>query len=98
MSAPGRVQSAVPGARRSKGRAVTRPRDLPVGGRRPRMVWTKRRWHCDQPGCELKSFTEAVAEVPSRKRLTSRLRAATGAAVADGGRTIMQSGRDHAVS
>src|SRR5258708_4507120 len=47
-------------ARRSKGRAVTRPRDLPVGGRRPRMVWSKRRWHCDQPGCELKSFTEAV--------------------------------------
>jgi transposase len=85
-------------ARRSKGRAVTRPRDLPVGGRRPAMVWSKRRWHCDQPQCELKSFTESVAEVPPRKRLTHRLRKATGAAVADGGRTVMQSARDHAVS
>jgi transposase len=30
-------------ARRSKGRRMTRPRDLPVGGRRPQLVWTKRR-------------------------------------------------------
>ncbi|MFF1680099.1 transposase family protein [Streptomyces sp. NPDC058256] len=28
-------------ARRSKGRRVTRPRDLSVGGRRPRLVWAK---------------------------------------------------------
>ncbi|MFE5098031.1 transposase family protein [Streptomyces sp. NPDC056638] len=28
--------------RRSKGRRVTRPRDLSVGGRRPRLVWAKR--------------------------------------------------------
>ncbi|MET8312283.1 transposase family protein [Micromonospora sp. NPDC005173] len=37
-------------ARRSKGRRVTRPRDLPVGGRRPRLYWRKRRWCCDEPG------------------------------------------------
>lgn len=30
-------------ARRSKGRRVTRPRHLLVGGRRPRLVWSKRR-------------------------------------------------------
>lgn len=85
-------------ARRSKGRSVTRPRDLPVGGRRPRLVWMKRRWYCDQPVCVRGSFTESVPQVGPRKRLTRRLRAETGAAVADGGRTIMQSARDHGVS
>jgi transposase len=83
---------------RSKGWAVTRPRDLPVGGRRPRLVWRKHRWHCDDPGCSRASFTEAVPAIPPRKRLTGRLRAAAGAAVADGGRTVVQSGRDHGMS
>ncbi|MEV6813763.1 hypothetical protein AB0M52_16775, partial [Micromonospora sp. NPDC051296] len=32
------------------------------------------------------------------KRLTARLRAAAGAAVADGGRTVLQSARDHEMS
>ncbi|MEU3457794.1 transposase family protein [Micromonospora sp. NPDC006766] len=85
-------------ARRSKGRRVTRPRDLPVGGGRPRLVWTKRRWRCDEPACKRRSFTESVPAVPPRKRLTSRLRAAAGAAVADQGRTIVQAARDHDVS
>jgi len=85
-------------ARRSKGRRVTRPRDLEVGGRRPRLVWLKRRWHCDEPICQRGSFTEAVAQVPAHKRLTARLRASAGAAVADGGRTVVQSARDHDVS
>jgi len=85
-------------ARRSKGRRTTRPRDLPVGGRRPLLVWRKHRWRCDEPGCPRRSFTEAVASVPACKRLTVRLRAAAGAAVADGGRTIVQSARDHDVS
>jgi transposase len=85
-------------ARRSKGRRVTRPRDLEVGGRRPRLVWRKRRWRCDEPGCRRKSFTEAVADIPARKRLTNRLRRSAGAAVADRGRTVVQSARDHDVS
>ncbi|MET7883339.1 transposase family protein [Streptomyces avermitilis] len=42
-------------ARRSKGRRVTRPRDLSVGGRRPRLVWAKRRWRCDEPACRRRS-------------------------------------------
>jgi transposase len=85
-------------SRRSKGWRVTRPRDLPVGGRRPRLRWCKRRWCCDEPGCRRGSFTEAVPAVPARKRPTVRLRSAAGAAVADGGRTIVQSARDHDVS
>ncbi|WP_284706306.1 transposase family protein [Micromonospora phytophila] len=44
-------------ARRSKGRRVTRPRDLPVGRRRPALRWCKRRWRCDEPGCRRRSFT-----------------------------------------
>jgi transposase len=83
---------------RSKGWSVTRPRDLPVGGRRPRLLWRKRRWHCDEVGCLRRSFTEAVPAIPPRKRLTGRLRAAAGAAVADGGRTVVQSARDHGMS
>ncbi|QSB16867.1 ISL3 family transposase [Natronosporangium hydrolyticum] len=85
-------------ARRSKGRRTTRPRDLQVGGRRPQLVWTKRRWLCEQAECRRKSFTESVPEVPPRKRLTARLRSSAGAAVADRGRTVVQAGRDHDVS
>jgi transposase len=85
-------------ARRSKGRRVTRPRDLPVGDRRPRLVWTKRRWRCDAPACWRRSFTESVPAVPARKRLTTRLRASAGAAVADQGRTVVQAARDHDMS
>ena len=85
-------------ARRSKGRRTTRPRDLTVGGRRPALVWRKRRWRCDEPGCRRRSFTEAVSSVPARKRLTTRLRTSAGAAVADAGRTVVQSARDHDVS
>jgi transposase len=85
-------------ARRSKGRRVTRPRDLQVGGRRPQLVWTKRRWRCDQRACRRGSFTEAVAAVGPPKGLTVRLRAEAGAAVADRGRTVVQAARDHDVS
>jgi transposase len=35
-------------ARRSKGRRVTHPRDLKVGDRRPKLLWRKRRWCCDE--------------------------------------------------
>jgi transposase len=85
-------------ARRSKGRRVTRPWDLQVGGRRPQLVWAKRRWRCDERACRRGSFTEALAVVPPRKRLTTRLRASAGAAVADRGRTVVQAARDHDLS
>jgi hypothetical protein len=48
--------------------------------------------------CPRRSFTEAVGQVPARRRLTARLRAAAGAAVADGGRTVVQAARDLEVS
>ena len=36
------------------------------------LVWTKRRFRCETPGC-VSSFTESTAEVPQRRRLTARL-------------------------
>ncbi|WP_433351483.1 ISL3 family transposase [Microtetraspora malaysiensis] len=77
---------------------TTRPRDLPVAGRRCDLRWRKRRWYCDEQACPRGTFTEHVAQVPARARLTRRLRQAAGTAVADGGRTIVQSARDHGMS
>ena len=51
-----------------------------------------------QAACPRQTFTEQVPQIPARSRLTQRLRQASGAAVADGGRTIVQSARDHGVS
>lgn len=77
---------------------TTRPRDLPVGGRSCQLRWRKRRWICDAAGCPRSSFTEYVDQVPARARITTRLRRAAGAAVADGARTIVPSARDHGLS
>ncbi|MBS2545307.1 transposase [Catenulispora sp. NL8] len=76
----------------------TRPRDLPVAGRRTALTWTKRRWKCQNPGCPRRTFTESLPQIPPRSRLTGRLRASAGVAVADPGRTVLQAARDHEVS
>ena len=65
-----------------KGRVCTRPRDIPYGTRPLRVVWHKRRWRCAERACPRGSFTEQVAAVPARARLTARLRAELGRAVA----------------
>jgi transposase len=44
-----------------------------------RLVWHKRRFRCDTPGCR-RSFTESTAQVPARARVTTRLRTAIGRA------------------
>ncbi|WP_449061652.1 ISL3 family transposase, partial [Planomonospora algeriensis] len=85
-------------ATRMKEWVLTRPRDLPVAGRVCRLRWRKRRWRCDHSRCPRTSFTECVPQIPARSRLTVRLRQAAGAAVADGGRTVVQSARDHGLS
>jgi transposase len=80
------------------GWVTTRPRDLPVAGRRTELRWRKRRWRCAEQGCPRRTFTEQVPQIPARVRLTGRLRCSAGAAVCDGGRTVLQSARDHAVT
>ena len=84
-------------ARSVKGWVTTRPRDvaLPVPAR---LVWRKRRWRCRHSGCARSSFTESIPQVPSRARITQRLRDAAGAAVAVGGRTVSAVGRDMGLS
>jgi transposase len=83
---------------RMKGRVATVPRDLACFGAAARLLWLKRRWRCDTAACPRRSFTEAAPAVPARSRLTTRLRRAAGAAVADGGRTVIQAARDHGLS
>ena len=36
--------------------------------------WVKSRWKCDAPGCDRKTFTEWLPQVPPRCLLTARLR------------------------
>jgi transposase len=55
-------------------RVLTRPRDLPRGRDRVELVWLKRRFKCDNPGCGRGTFTEMVGQVPARARVTERLR------------------------
>jgi transposase len=76
----------------------TRPRDLPIAGRRSVLTWTKRRWRCGNPECARPTFTGSIPQIPPRSRLTGRLREAVGAAVADHGRMVIQAARDYEVS
>jgi transposase len=80
-----------------KGWVLTQPCDLsfPVA---TRLLWHKRRWRCQHPACPRSSFTESVPQIPSRKRVTSRLRAAAGRAVALAGRTVAQAAADCGLS
>ena len=67
---------------RVKQRRAQRVRDLHSFGRPVVLVWHKRRFRCDAPGCA-GSFTESSAQVPARKRLTERLRRGVAAAALD---------------
>ncbi|MFJ2954665.1 transposase family protein [Streptomyces sp. NPDC087270] len=71
----------------------TRPRDLPVAGRRTCVTWTERRWRCVDERCRRKTFTEALPSIPPRSRSTSRPRTSVGEAVADRGRTAVRATR-----
>jgi transposase len=85
-------------AQRCKEEVTTRPRDLPYAGRSVMLVWHKRRWYCEQPACPRKTFTESVPSLPPRQRLTTRMRAELGAAVADSGRTVAEVSATHHVA
>ncbi len=54
----------------------TRTKDLTFGDRRIYAVWLKRRWYCPSGECARRTFTEALPELPTRGRLTTRLRRA----------------------
>jgi len=79
-----------------KGWVSTQPRDVPFPVP-ARLVWRKRRWRCQASACQRSSFTESIPQIPSRKRVTSRLREAGGRAVALG-QTVSQTARDKGLS
>jgi transposase len=55
-----------------KDRHGVRIRDLPIAGRLTFLLWRKRRYFCE--GCE-RTFTETHPELPSRQRISARMRA-----------------------
>jgi transposase len=72
---------------------LTRPRDLRRGLDEVCVAWLKRRWKCQAPACERKTFTESLPQVQPRCRLTARLRELAGAEVAERGCTVAEAGR-----
>ena len=80
-----------------KGRACTRPRDVPYGTRALRLIWHKRRWRCKERLCRRSSFTESLPAVRARSRLTTRLRTELGYAVAEQGRVVSESAAHYGV-
>lgn len=80
-----------------KGWVLTQPRDLPFPVA-TRLLWRKRRWRCQHPACPRSSFTESAPQIPSRQRVTGRLRAAAGHAVTLAGRTVAQAAADTGLS
>ena len=81
----------------TKGRVTTRPRDVPYGPHLVRLVWHKRRWRCVDRRCARGSFTEQVPAAPARARLTVRLRAELGDAVADQHRCVAETAEHYGV-
>jgi transposase len=52
---------------------TTRPRDLPYGEEPLAVRWHKRQYRCRELACPRMAFTESIAEIPARARLTGRL-------------------------
>ncbi len=52
---------------------TTRPRDLPYGEEPLAVRWRKRQYRCQEAACPRTAFTESIAEIPPRARLTGRL-------------------------
>jgi len=65
---------------------TTRPRDLPYGEEPLQVHWHKRQYRCRELACPRKAFTESIAELPPRARLTGRLCRAAARQVASGAR------------
>jgi transposase len=53
-------------------RMMVEYRDLAIFGRPTRLCWSKRRWRCEEPRCEAKTWTETSCGFSSRCLLTNR--------------------------
>ncbi|MGW4424854.1 transposase family protein [Streptosporangium sp. NPDC004631] len=75
-------------------RRTTRPRDLPHGQEPLGVRRHKRQFACAEQLCARKAFTESVAEIPPRARVTGRLCRAAARQVASG-RSVAAVGREY---
>ena len=62
-------------------RTTQRVRDVPFDGL-IEVMWIKKRWRCAEDLCAKRTFTEHTTQVPTRARLTTRLKEAITTAVA----------------
>ncbi len=76
---------------------TTRPRDLPYGEEPLAVRWRKRQFRCLEEACPRKAFTESIAEVPARARLTGRLCRQLASQIASG-RSVSAVAAEHGVS
>jgi transposase len=76
---------------------TTRPRDVPYGPEPLAVRWRKRQYRCQEQACPRKVFTESIAEIPPRARLTGRLCRQVGAQVA-AGRSVASTAQEYRVS
>jgi transposase len=49
---------------------TTRPRDVPYGEEPLAVRWRKRQCCCQEDACARRAYTESIAEIPARARLT----------------------------
>jgi transposase len=83
---------------RVKDRPLVAVKDLPASGQRVRLWWRKRRLACREQRCQVGSFTQTDPAIPSRSRLTTRLREHLAMSVAGSNRAIEEVAREHGVS
>ena len=76
---------------------LQRVRDVPFDGL-IEVAWLKKRWRCVEILCTRRTFTEATAEVPSRARLTTRLKEAITTAVAGEVRAVDRVASQYGIS
>ena len=81
----------------SKGRRQVRVRDLPAGGRRVVVVWSKRIWRCPEADCDVGSWTERTTEIAPRASMTERARAEACRQVGEQNRSVACVARDFGV-
>ena len=78
----------------SKGRRKVRVRDLPAGGRRVVIVWSKRIWRCPDVDCDVRTWTERADAIAPRASLTERARAEACRQVGEQNRSVACLARD----
>lgn len=82
---------------RRHSRRKQRIRDIPLAGP-VEVLWSKRRFFCDEPECPRQTFSESTAEVPRRARSTRRLQDALVSAVIGSGRAATETAAAFGVS